>query len=136
MRSILRKSMAGAAFLVLAGAAMAQDADWYRHREERFREEHWRGRVFAEVKEDLNHVQTTTFGGRDEFRLVRTKQQLDELQGDLAARRYNEPKLDQVIASLQKVVVDNRMSPRDRDILNEDLEHLRDYRSHHEGWEH
>jgi hypothetical protein len=134
MRSFFRKSSAAAAFLILAGAAMAQDADWYHHREERFRDEHWRARVFAEVKEDLNHVQANTFNGRDEFRLVRTKQQLDELQGDLAARRYNEPKLDEVIGSMQRVVADNRMSPRDRDILNEDLQRLRDYRAHHEGW--
>jgi hypothetical protein len=136
MRNIFRKSTAAAAFLILTGAAMAQAPDWYEHRQERFREDHWRARVFAEVKEDLDHVQSTTFSGRDEFRLVRTKQQLDELQGDLVARRYNEPKLDEVIGSLQRVVADNRMSSRDRGILNEDLEHLRDYRAHHEGWGH
>ncbi len=136
MRNIFRKSTAAAAFLILAGAAMAQAPDWYEHRQERFREDHWRARVFSEVKEDLDHVQSTTFNGRDEFRLVRTKQQLDELQGDLVAHRYSEPKLDEVIGSLQRVVADNRMKGRDRDILNEDLEHLRDYRAHHEGWGH
>ena len=90
--------------------------------------------MFAEVKEDLNHVQAKTFPGRDEYRIVRTKQELDELQSDLAARRYDESKLDEVIRTLQRVVADNRMSPRDRDILNDDLQRLRDYRAHHEGW--
>ena len=133
---ILRNSTAAAAFLVLAGAAFAQSPDWYQQREERFRGENWRGRLFTEVREDLNHVQATTFGGRDEFRLVRTKQELDELQGALAAHRYQEQKLDEVIGTLQRVVADNRMPPRDRDMLNDDLQRLRDYRAHHEGWIH
>jgi hypothetical protein len=136
MRKTVRSFTAAAAFLILAGAALAQAPDWYHDREERFRGEHWRARMFTEIREDLNHVQSVTFGGRDEFRLVRTKQELNELQGDLTARRYNEAKLDEVIGSLQRVVADNRMGPRDRDILNQDLEHLRDYRAHHEGWGH
>jgi hypothetical protein len=126
---------ASAALLVLAGAAVAQNPDWYQHRGERFRGEQWRARMFAEVKEDLDHVQSKTFPiGRDEYRIVRTKQQLDELQNDFTAHRYSEAKLDEVIGALQKVVADNRMSARDRDILNEDLNHLRDYRAHHEEW--
>jgi len=134
---LLRRSTAAAAFLILAGAALAQAPDWYQHREERFRGENWRAHMFAEVREDLDHVQSKTFPvGRDEFRLVRTKQQLDELQSDLAAHRYSEPKLDEVIGTLQKVVADNRMSARDREVLNDDLRRLRDYRAHHEGWIH
>jgi hypothetical protein len=135
MRSILRNSTATAAFLILAGAALAQP-DWYHQREERFKGENWRGRIFTEVREDLNHVQSTTFGGRDEFRLVRTKEQLNELQGDLAAHRYSEAKLDEVIATMQRVVADNRMPARDRDMLNDDLQRMRDYRAHHDRWEH
>ena len=135
MRNILRSVAVPAVLLILAGTALAQNPDWYQQREERFRGEHWRARMFAEVKEDLDHVQSKTFPiGRDEYRIVRTKQQLDELQNDLAAHRYSEAKLDEVIGTLQKVVADNRMSGRDRDILNEDLIHLRDYRTHHEVW--
>ena len=93
--------------------------------------------MFAEIREDVDHVQSKTFPiGRDEYRLVRTKQELDELQNDLAAHRYNQAKLDEVIGTLQRVVADNRMSPRDRDVLNDDLRHLRDYRAHHENWWH
>jgi hypothetical protein len=136
MRNIFRRSAAVAAFLVLAGVALAQPPDWYAHREERFRGEQWRAHMFAEIREDLDHVQATTFSGRDEFRLVRTKQQLNELQADLAAHRYTEAKLDEVIGTMQRVVADNRMRPRERDILNEDLQRLRDYRAHHENWMH
>ncbi|MEI9976864.1 MAG: hypothetical protein WDO73_35340 [Ignavibacteriota bacterium] len=90
--------------------------------------------MFAEVREDLDHVQTATFSGRDEYRLVRTKQELNELQGDLAAHRFTGAKVDDVINSLQRVVADNRMTPRDREVLNDDLRHLREYREHHENW--
>jgi len=135
MRNFLRTAPA-AALLILASSAFAQPPDWYRQREERFRDEHWRARLFTEVKEDLNHVQSATSAFRvgDEYRLVRTKEELGELQADLEGHRYNEPKLDEVIATLQKVVADNRMPPRDREVLNDDLRHLRDYREHHEGW--
>jgi hypothetical protein len=135
MRNMLARAAAVAGFLILAGTAFSQPPDWYQHREERFRGEQWRARMFAEVKEDLDHVQSKTFPvGRDEYRIVRTKQELDELQSDFAAHRYNEPKLDEVIGTMQKVVADNRMSPRDRDILNDDLQRMRDYRAHHENW--
>jgi len=137
MRKIFLRSSSAAAFLVLAGVALAQPPDWYAHREERYRGEQWRARMFTEIHEDLNHVQSTTFSGpRDEYRLVRTKQELDQLQTDLTAHRYDEAKLDQVIGTLQRVVADNRMSPRDRDLLKDDLSRLRDYRAHHENWLH
>jgi len=135
MGKIYRNIAAAAAFLIIAGAAVAQD-DWYRNREERFRNEHWRAHLFANVREDLDHVHTSIFAGRDELRIVRTKADLNELQNDLASGRYEEPKLTEVITSLQRVVADNRMTPRDRDMLNDDLQRLRDYKEHHEHWEH
>ena len=110
MRSFFRTAPA-AALLILASSAFAQP-DWYAHREERWRDEHsWRARLFTEVREDLDHVQSATpaFRVGDEFRLVKTKQELGELQSDLDGRRYNAAKLDGVIATLQKVVADNRM---------------------------
>ena len=137
MHKICRAAVAAVGLLVLSFSALAQAPDWYEHRQERWRGEQWRAHMFAEVKEDLDHVQSKTFPiGHDEYRIVRTKQQLDELQNDLAAHRYSEAKLDEVIGTMQRVVADNRMSPRDRDILNEDLQHLRDYRAHHENWWH
>ena len=131
-----RSLTAVAAFLVLAGAAIAQNPDWYHERDGRYRGENWRMHMFSEVREDLDHVQATTFGGRDEFRIVRTKEELNELQGDLEAHRYTQAKLDDVIATLQRVVADNRMSSRDREMLNDDLRRLREYREHHENWGH
>jgi hypothetical protein len=133
---IVRSLTAAAGFLMLVGAAMAQNPDWYQHREERFRGENWRMHMFAEVKEDLDHVHTTIFHGRDELRIVKTKEELNQLQSDLEAHRYTQAKLDEVIGSLRSVVADNRMSAQDRDMLNDDLRRLRDYREHHENWGH
>jgi hypothetical protein len=86
---------------------------------------------------DLDHVQNTTWpGGRDRYRIDRTKQELNELQGKLEHHRYDERELDDVIGSLGRVVADNRMSPRDREVLNDDVNRLRDYRAHHDRWMH
>ena len=125
-----------AAFLLLASVAVAQDSDWYRNREERYRGENWRAHMFAEIREDLNHIHTSVFAARDEYRIVRTKEELNELQSSLAAGRYDETKLDDAMSAMQKVVADNRLSERDRNILNDDLQRMRDYREHHEHWRH
>jgi len=136
MRKIYRNCAVAAGLLLLAGLALAQNPDWYEHRNERFHGEAWRAHMFAEIREDLDHVQATAFTGRDEFRIARTKEELNELQADLAAHRYSEAKLDEVIGTMQRVSADNRLPARDRAIVNDDLQRLRDYRAHHENWGH
>jgi hypothetical protein len=42
-------------------------------------------RMFDRIKEDLDHVQTSVFAAGDEYRLVRTKQEIGELQGKMVA---------------------------------------------------
>jgi hypothetical protein len=146
MNHVIQKSLAVASLLAFMGAAGAQDRDrdrdrnrdydWYHQdRDDRYRDDRWRSRLFWQVREDLEHVQTATFPfGRDQYRLTRTKQELNELQDKLAAGRYDERELDEVIGAMQRVVADNRLSPRDRDVLSDDLRRLREYREHHEGW--
>jgi hypothetical protein len=119
---------------------MAQDRDrgdsWYQNRDSFYHEQHWRAHMFQRVREDLDRVQSTTFpGSRDEFRITRTKQELGELQEKMASGRYDQPQLDDVISGLQRVIDSNKLSPRDRDMLTDDLSHLRDYREHHENWD-
>ena len=145
MQRALFRSVLGTG-LLLCGltAGLAQDRDhdrdrddsWYQTREQFYRGEHWRPRLFERVREDLDRVQSTTFPvSGDEYRLVRTKRELSELQDKLAAGRYDQPELDQVIAAMQRVVSSNKLSPRDRDVLNDDLNRLRDYREHHDRWQ-
>ena len=90
--------------------------------------------MFERIRVDLDHVQDVAFERRDEDRIVRTKAKISELQDKLSAGRYDSQKLDDVIASLQTVVDYNRLSSRDRDMLNDDLDRVRDYRDHHENW--
>ncbi len=73
-------------------------------------------RLFETVRADLHHVQKVAFAGGDEYRIVRTKQQVDELQSNMAERKYHQSELD------------------DRGILNDDLSRVRDYRAHHDNW--
>jgi hypothetical protein len=83
----------------------------------------------------LDHVQSVTFpGGGDQFRFTSTRHKLDELQSKLAAGRYDERELEDVIAALQKVVQDNRMTSRDRDLLADDLNRLLDFRARHNSY--
>ncbi len=142
MKHALLRAMAGAGLLLFGiTAGMAQDRDrgredgWYRSRDTFYRGHEWRAHLFQRVREDLDRVQAATFpGGRDDFRIATTKQELNELQDKYAAGRYDQPELDDVIAALQRVVASNRLSPRDRDMLNDDLNRLRDYREHHDDW--
>src|SRR4029077_20860572 len=104
-----------------------RDEDLYhRDRDDWYRGQNWRGQLFQRVREDLEHVQSATFPlGGDQFRLASTRHELDELQSKLAAGRYDERELDDVLQALQRVVQDNRMTGRDRDVLADDLNRLR-----------
>ena len=113
---------------------LGRDPDaYYRDRDAWFRGQNWRGQLFQRVRQDVEYVQSVTFpGGGDQWRLAKTLEELDELQGKLAAGSYDQDELDEVVAALQTVVRDNRLSFRDRDLLTNDLYRLRDFRTGHE----
>jgi hypothetical protein len=110
-----------------------RDQDVYhRDRDEGFRAPDFRQRFFQRIREDLDHVQSVTFPfSNDQYRIARTKQELDELQDKLARGYYDQRELDEVIGAMQRVVQDNRLARRDRDILGDDLDRLRDFRARH-----
>jgi hypothetical protein len=140
-RAILR-SVAGASLLVFGlTMGMAQerhrdrDDSWYHDRDAFYRTDTWHAHLFQRVREDLDRVQATTFeGSRDDFRIATTKQELNELQNKLAAGQYDQREVDDVIAGVQRVVESNKLTARDRDMLTDDLNRLRDYRAHHDNW--
>jgi len=128
-------------FSLSARQAVAQDRDndrgddtFYHSREGFYSGDSWKMHLFDRVRADLDHVQRVAFAGSDEYRIVRTKEQVAELQSKMAEGRYDQPELEDVIASLGRVVADNRLDSRDRDILSEDLSRVRDYRDHHDNW--
>ena len=109
------------------------DDVYHRDRDESYRGQDWRMRFFERIREDVDHVQSHAFSsGGDQYRFARTRQELDELQSKLAAGRYDQQELDEVIAALDHVVRDNRLSGRDREILSDDLNRMRDFRARHD----
>jgi len=132
------KQIMKAGFFLLACLAFTAGAqDWYHDRDARFRGEEWRGRIFQHVRVDLEHIGSAIWAsGKERRRLERTKEELAELQGKLQSGRYDEHELDDVIDSMKKSANDDRLSSRDRDVLFDDMNRLRDYREHHEHWGH
>jgi hypothetical protein len=124
-------------FSFAAGQVAAQyhdDDAWHRTRDEFFAGQTWRTHLFERVRSDLDHVQEVAFARSDEYRIVNTEDKVSELQGKMAEGRYDQPELDEVVAGLERVIADNRLAPRDRDMLNDDLNRVKDYRAHHDDW--
>jgi hypothetical protein len=132
------KQMFKAGLVVLACLAVTAGAqDWYHDRDARFRGEAWRGRIFEHVRVDLEHVGSAIWAsGKERRRLERTKEELYDLQAKLAHGQYDEHELDDVIDSMKKSANDDRLASRDRDVIFDDMNRLRDYREHHEHWGH
>jgi hypothetical protein len=104
------------------------DDRFYRERDEFYRGGEWQGQLFARIRRDLDYASRDAFRGDDRYRLDRTYRELDELQRDYASGRWDREELDDVIRALDRVVDDNRLPPRSRDILRNDLDRLRDLR--------
>jgi hypothetical protein len=140
MRHLFIKSVVTSGMLLLGMTAYSQDRDRDRDRDDRYHQEDrgaqwWQGRMFERVRADIEHVQSGTFPfSGDEFRLTKVKQELNELQAKMAEHRYDQPELDDVISALQRVVSNNHLQGRDREMLNDDLSRLRSFRDHHDGY--
>jgi len=140
MKHLLLRTVAGTGLILFGLTASVQaqpprDDDSY-HRGDYYRGDQWRARMFDHIRDDLNHVQTTVFGSvtGDQFRLDRAKQELGELQTAFTEHRYIARDLDDVINAMQRVLSDNRLRGRDHDMLSNDLDHLRQFRDHHDEW--
>ncbi|HUA22005.1 MAG TPA: hypothetical protein VMB25_24845 [Bryobacteraceae bacterium] len=88
-----------------------------------------RGDLFDRVQADLDRVESASYwNGGDRHRIDKVRGEVGEFQR--GGRRHA---LNDAIGALQKVVNDNRMPPRDREILAGDLNQMRDYRARM-GW--
>jgi hypothetical protein len=133
VKNVLIKASVLTGLALFGTTVFAQDRDddrFYQNRDEGY----WRGHVFQRVREDLDHIQQATPKiSADEYRIVDTKRDLNDLQGKFDSGRYDEPALDRTIAAVERVANDNSLLPRDRALLLEDVRRLRDLREHHEG---
>ena len=127
--------MAGLVMVALALSALGQD--WYHEREERYRGDRWRPQIFQHVRTDLDHVWSAfRASDKERRRLERTKEELAKMQADLDQGRFDNGLLNDVIDSLRKSSNDDRLAPRDREVLADDLTRLKDYQDHHNHWPH
>jgi hypothetical protein len=127
MRRFVATILAGSALLLLTVSANAQyprgdryyDRDDYRNR----------GGILERVREDLNRAESHSYAnGGDRKRFNKVREELNDFQRSGNPHELNEP-----IGRLQNVVNDNRLAPRDRDILADDLYRMRDFRARN-GW--
>jgi hypothetical protein len=120
-----------AAFVTFGAAAQ----DWYHDRDERYRGEAWRPQVFSQVRSDLDHIGIPPGASeREDTRLRKTREELTEMQADLDQGRFDNGILNDVIDSVRKSANDERLPPRDREVLNNDLDRLHDYQVNHNHW--
>jgi hypothetical protein len=132
MINILRTATAATAFLLLAGAAIAQAPDWYQQREERYSGEEWRLHFFADVRTDLEHVWGGLAKDKELARLQRTEDELTKMQADLDETRWDNGLLNDVIDSIGKSANDDRLKMRDRAVLADDVQRLKDFQNQHQ----
>jgi hypothetical protein len=119
----------GALLGALTLSAAAQD--WYRDRDERFQGNDWRLHLFAHVRTDLEHVREGRARDRERDRLAKTEEELTKMQADLDQTRWDNGLLNDVIDSIRKSSNDERLSPRDRDVLADDLRRLKEFQDQH-----
>jgi hypothetical protein len=104
-----------------------RDADrFYRDRDDFYRGRDWRGQLFARTRQDLDYASRSAFRGDDRYRLDRVYRELDDLQRDYSSGRWDRRALRDVVESLDRVVDDNRLAPRDRELLRDDQRRLRE----------
>jgi hypothetical protein len=119
----------GVIMMLFTLSAAAQD--WYRERAERFRGEQWRAHIFEHVRTDLEHVWSGKAADRERARLQKTEEELTKMQADLNQGRWDNGMLDDVIDSIQKSSNDERLAPRDRDVLADDVNRLKEFQNQH-----
>jgi hypothetical protein len=108
---------------------------YYRDRDDFFRGNNGRAMLFQRIREDLDHATSGAFPFTgDRARLDRTRMELNELQEKLARGFYDERQLDETMGALQAVVEGNRLAPRDRAMLTDDLKRMRDFRMRHDDY--
>jgi len=131
----MRKGMTAGLVLTAFLGVQAFAQDWYHDRENRYRGDQWRSQVFLQVRSDLDHIWSANRASdKERNRLERTKQELTELQAKLDEGRFDNGTLNDVIDSIRKSANDDRLSHRDRAVLSDDLNRLRDYQNNHNHW--
>lgn len=135
----MRLALTATVIVLMAGSAGAQAQVYARGSYEngRFTAEfgHYseeRGPALLDrVRRDVDRAESESFrmaGGGDHKRFNKVREELGEFEGKLASGRFDKHELDDTIKNLQRVVNDNRLEYRYRDVLARDLAELREFR--------
>ena len=120
------------AFVTLSAVAQ----DWYANRDARYQGEQSRSQLFTQVRSDLDHVWSRGASEKENTRLDKTKEELTELQAKLDRGQFDNGTLNDVIDSIRKSSDDQRLAPRDRAVLSDDVARLKDYQDNYKHWKH
>ena len=132
-KSTIATALAAVMFLGWSTAAQ----DWYHDRDARFRGDQWRSRMFSEVRTDLDHIWSANHAtDKERERLDRTKQELTDLQAKLDHGEWDNGHVNDVIDSLRKSANDERLSERDRAVLHDDVNRIKDLQNAHNQSKH
>ena len=133
MKQSIGAGLLAAALLISSASAQ----DWYHDRDARYQGNQWRSQLFSQVRTDLDHIWSARGASEKENqRLDKTKEELTKMQGDLDQGRFDNGILNDVIDSIKKSADDERLAPRDRAVLSNDLNRLHDYQQNHNHWNH
>jgi hypothetical protein len=111
--------------------------DWYVDRDARYQGEQWRSQLFTQVRTGLDHIWSARGASKKEnTRLDKTKGELTVLQAKLDRGQFDNGTLNDVIDSIRKSSNDQRLAPRDRAVLSDDLVRLKDYQVNYKHWKH
>jgi hypothetical protein len=86
--------------------------------------------MFDRIQRNLERAQQGTFPfSAERARVSRAREALTEVQRDWNNGRLDRRALNEAIGSLERIMETNQLSDRNRDLLNFDLERLRDFRN-------
>jgi hypothetical protein len=112
--------------IFMVGSALAQD--WYHQREQAFAGNNWRPQLFSQVRSDLDHIYSAEYaGGNENRRIQQTKDRLSKLQDDMDHGRDDNNLLNDVVNEMENTAKDNRLSPRDREVVADDVNRLHEF---------
>jgi hypothetical protein len=127
--------LAASLFGVASAQISSQVEQWYHDREARYSGTQWRSQLFLQVRSDLEHIGYPPGASeKEDNRLTKTKEELTKMQADLDQNRYDNGLLNDVIDSIKKSANDDRLSPRDRQVLADDLAKLHEYQNNPSQW--
>ena len=78
---------------------------------------------------DLRRAGRFAHGGREHERIENARRHLSDFDRALSHGYYDRGRFDEAIDDLHNVVRNNYLPPREHDILNDDLQQLRDLRA-------